>query len=136
MKRLFVAALALAVLVGGPTLAHHSFAMFDPTKVQTLNGTLYSVEWKNPHSWFWIKVKTDKGQEQIWGLEGASPSVFTRQNFTRKDFVIGEKVKVEYNPLRDGRTGGKFLRMTFADGRMVGSLDSAVDRFRKKGLIQ
>ena len=128
-------ALLLLALASSAALAHHSFAMFDSTKVLTMQGTLYNVEWKNPHGWFWVKT-TRGGKEEIWGFEGAGTGAFIRQGFTKKDFIVGEKVKVDYNALKDGRTGGKFLRMTFPDGRQVGSLDSAVDRFRKEGYIK
>lgn len=135
MKHWIYKTAMLFAVVMQPALAHHSFAMFDRTKVGVLEGTLYTVEWVNPHGWFWISTVTSAGKEEVWGFEGASPSSFSREGFTKKDFVVGTKVKIEYNPLKDGRTGGKFLRMTFPDGRTVGSLESAIDRYRKDGLI-
>lgn len=128
----------VAGLVGVTTAAsaHHSFAMFDSQKVVTLQGTLYTVEWKNPHGWFWISVPNAKGGSDTWGLEGAGPAEFVRQGFSKKDFVVGTKVTVELHPLRDGRTGGQFLRMTFADGRQVGSLKTIEDVFKEKGYVK
>lgn len=132
----FVGALSLCALWESLAYAHHSFAMFDDRKLVTLHGTLYSVEWKNPHGWFWIQVPDGKGGNAIWGLEGAGPAAFTRQGFTKQDFVVGSKVAVDLHPLKDGRTGGQFLRMTFPDGRVVGDLKTAVDNFRDKGYVQ
>ena len=134
LARITILASAIS-LIGSAALAHHSFAMFDNTVVRTMNGALYNVEWKNPHSWIWVKT-LNNGKEEVWGFEGAGTGEFIRKGFSKKDFVVGEKVKVEFNPLKDGRTGGKFLRMTFPDGRVVGSLESATHRFRKEGYIK
>lgn len=116
--------------------AHHSFAMFDGDKLATIEGTIYSVEWKNPHAWIWIAVPNEKGATDVWGLEGTSPAEFARKGFTKKDFIAGGKVVVDLHPLKDGRAGGQFLRMTFADGRQVGSLDTAVDVYKQKGYVK
>jgi Family of unknown function (DUF6152) len=118
------------------TQAHHSFAMFDGDKMLTLQGTIYSVEWKNPHAWIWVAVMNDKGTTDVWGLEGTSPAEFARKGFTKKDFLSGDKVTVDLHPLKDGRPGGQFLRMTFADGREVGSLKTAVDEYKEKGYVK
>src|SRR3979411_1622554 len=34
-----------------PALAHHSFAMFDQNKLNTMTGTVKQFEWQNPHAW-------------------------------------------------------------------------------------
>ncbi|MGC3980436.1 MAG: DUF6152 family protein [Steroidobacteraceae bacterium] len=116
--------------------AHHSFAMFDGDKLTKIEGTIYSVEWKNPHAWIWIAVPNAKGGTDVWGLEGTSPGQFAQQGFTKKDFTKGDKVVVELHPLKDGRNGGQFLRMTFGDGRQVGSLETSVDIFKQKGYVK
>ena len=41
--------LALA-LVAAPARAHHSFAMFDSSKVWTWEGTVVEFQWRQPHS--------------------------------------------------------------------------------------
>lgn len=136
MKSRRISVLPLLLTMAVPAGAHHSFAMFDKQKVVTIDGTLYAVEWKNPHGWFWIKVRAPNGQIQTWGLEGASPSVFGREGIRKSDFRMGEKVKVDLHPLRNNQTGGQFLRLTFPDGRQVGKLTGASDEFRKKGYIR
>ena len=44
-------AAAMLALIAGPALAHHSFSMFDRSKTVTLNGTVESLDWVNPHAW-------------------------------------------------------------------------------------
>ena len=65
----FVAGLGL--LASTPTVAHHSFAAeFDGNKPFRLEGTLTKIEWTNPHSYFYIDVKDDKGNVVNWACEG------------------------------------------------------------------
>jgi len=122
--------------ISAQSQAHHSFAMFDGDKLVTLKGTIYSVEWKNPHAWIWVEVTDENGEKQIWGLEGTSPGQFSQQGFTKQDFLAKDEVTVDIHPLKDGRTGGQFLRMTFPDGRQVGSLKTAVDDYKEKGYVE
>lgn len=120
----------------GLAQAHHSFAMFDGGKLATLEGTIYAVELKSPHSWFWLAIPNDKGGTDIWGLEMASAGGMVRIGMTKKDLVVGSKVTVDIHPLKDGRPGGQFLRVTFPDGRQFGSLETAVDTLKNKGYVQ
>lgn len=102
-----------------PLSAHHSYAMFDKEKTSVIKGTLYAVEWKNPHSWIWVAVKNNKGGTDIWGLEGTSPASMTRLGFTKSSLVVGTAVTVTLNPLKDGRMGGGLVELKFADGRVA-----------------
>ena len=53
---------AAALLATVPAQAHHSFAAeFDGSRSIRLAGTITRIEWTNPHSYFFIDVKDDKG---------------------------------------------------------------------------
>lgn len=114
-----IVAFSLNLAVASSAFAHHSYAMFDRTKTATIKGTLYAVEWKNPHSWLWIAVKNEKGGNDTWGFEGTSPASMTRLGFNKKNLVVGTPVNVTYNPLKDGRNGGNLVELKFADGRVT-----------------
>jgi hypothetical protein len=113
---------ALSVLAAGlppGAVAHHSFATFDNTKTVTLVGTVKTFEWTNPHTWIWLVVTDAKGVDQVWGIEGAAPGELTRHGWTRHSINPGDKITLDIHPLRDGRAGGSYSRVTFADGHSL-----------------
>ena len=97
--------------------AHHSYAMFDQGKVLTVQGTIARVEWVDPHVWVWAYVRNDKGEYDLYGFETGSISALARQGWTTTTLKVGDKVSIEFNPLRDGRKGGYFRSATFGDGK-------------------
>ena len=111
-----MAMLFTAIFLAGTLQAHHSYALFDKTVTQTIAGTLYAVEWKNPHSWIWISVVNDAGEKELWGLEGGSPAALLELGYTKNNLVVGTPVTATLYPLKDGRTGGALVELKFADG--------------------
>jgi hypothetical protein len=122
MKRVHVklclaAAFLAAVLAGAqPAAAHHSFAMFEPTKTLTFKGTVKTFQWTNPHVIVWVLVQPDDGgPAQEWSLETTSPGVLTRNGWTRQSLKAGDRVSVVFSPLRDGSHGGGLNSVTLLD---------------------
>ena len=102
-----------------PALAHHSYAMFDLNTRATLSGTIAKVEWSNPHVFVWVYVPNAKGAHDLYGLEAGAVSLLTRYGWTKSSVKAGEKVTVEYFPLKDKRPGGAFIKLTHADGTVT-----------------
>jgi hypothetical protein len=99
-----------------PALAHHSFATYDPTKTLTLKGTVKTFQWTNPHVVIWFVVQPEGGGEpQEWSVETNSPGVLTRAGWTRHSINPGDRVSIEYHPLRDGSHGGGLSSVTLLD---------------------
>jgi hypothetical protein len=118
MKRalLMLAALAALAAASAPVWAHHSFAMFEPTKTLTFKGTVKTFQWTNPHVIVWVLVQPDGGgAAQEWSLETTSPGVLTRAGWTRQSLKAGDKVSVVLSPLRDGSHGGSLNSVTLLD---------------------
>ena len=91
------------LLAALPTFAHHSFAaQFDAKKPLKMTGTVTSVEWQNPHSWFYIDVKDEGGAVTNWGWELASPNLLLRNGWTRTTLEVGDVVTVEGFHAHDG----------------------------------
>jgi hypothetical protein len=107
MRRSFaMVAIVCAVLVlPRTTRAHHSFAAeFDVDKPIKATGIVTQVEWKNPHTWFFIDVKDETGKVTNWGFEMGSPNALMRAGWTRNSMKIGDSVTVEGARTRDGST--------------------------------
>jgi hypothetical protein len=114
----FSAGVILAAAMGAapPAGAHHSFAMYEPTKTLTFKGTIKSFQWTNPHVVVWILVKPEGGgTAQEWSLETTSPGVLTRNGWTRQSLKTGDRVSVTLSPLRDGSHGGSLNSVTLLD---------------------
>ena len=93
--------------------AHHSHAMFDQTKVVTLEGVVKQFKFSNPHTWLFVTVTDKDGKAVDWVLEGQSVGSLMRMGWTEYSIKAGDKIRVEINPLRSGERGGSF------DGRRI-----------------
>ena len=108
-----------AVLLAGPALAHHSFAMFDQTKTFTVQGTVKEFLFVNPHSWLQVVATDAAGKTTEWSFEMAAVGALTRDGFTAKKVAVGDKVTVTAHPLRDGSPGGQFLAVVLPSGERL-----------------
>jgi hypothetical protein len=108
------------VLAASPALAHHSFAMFDQRKIMTLTGTVHEFQWTNPHAFIELDV-ANGSRVQRWSIELNSPNNLTRQGWRRASLKSGEKISVRLAPLRNGNSGGLFLDLKKADGKVLDS---------------
>ncbi len=109
-----------ALLAAIPAYAHHSFAAeFDGSRSMRLVGTITKIEWSNPHSYFFIDVKNDKGAVVNWGCEGAGPGALTRRGWKKGDVKLGDTLIVDGYPAKDGSHLIDARRVTLPDGRIV-----------------
>jgi hypothetical protein len=116
MKQCLGAMVLAASVVSWPAHAHHSFAVYDVTKTVVLKGSVKTFQWSNPHCVIWVMVQPeDGGEPQEWSIETTSPGVLTRFGWTRTSIKPGDRVSVEYNPLRDGAHGGRLDTVTLLD---------------------
>jgi hypothetical protein len=113
--------LPLAVLLF-PVLAvaHHSFEMFDVDKTVVLTGTVKEWQWTNPHTWIQLNVEHD-GVVTEWSLEGSSITQLGRQGWKKNMLNPGDAVSISVHPLRNGKPGGQWLKVTAANGTTIGS---------------
>ena len=119
--KLSIAAVGLGMLLASvPAIAHHSFAAeFDAAKPIKLTGSVTKVEWMNPHTYFYIDVKDEKGQTTNWGLEMGSPNGLMRQGWTRNSMKIGDTVTVEGSAAKDGSNIGNARSVTLSNGQRL-----------------
>ena len=121
MKLRTLIVVGVAALGAGQAAAHHSFAMFDPEKLLTQTGTVKEFEWTNPHVWLHIMVPDAAGKNWEYSFEMQAVPQAMSGGWRADTVKPGDKVSIEYHPLRDGSRGGELVAATLPDGRRLGS---------------
>jgi Family of unknown function (DUF6152) len=116
--------LAACLMLGfaGMAAAHHSNAAYDLDHPQTVEGTVKTVNWTNPHITFVIEADTKNGEKNgeaasSWVFEVSSPGVLTRSGWTKRSLQPGDHAVFYYAPLRDGTPGGFLMKVTLPSGQ-------------------
>ena len=103
-----------------PALAHHSFAMFDREKVANMSGTVKEYEWTNPHVWIHLTAPDAQGTPREWSFEMQSVQQDAAAGWRPDSVKPGDKVSIEYHPLKDGSRGGQLMSAVLANGQHLG----------------
>ena len=116
--RMAFLAVTLMLGFGGIAAAHHSNAAYDLDHPQTMQGTVKTVNWTNPHITFVIEADARNGEAATsWVFEVSSPGVLTRSGWTKRSLQPGDHAVFYYAPLRDGTTGGFLMKVTLPSGQ-------------------
>jgi hypothetical protein len=103
---------------GGIAAAHHSNAAYDVDHPQTMEGTVKTVNWTNPHISFVVEKDVESGEPaSTWVFEVSSPGVLTRSGWTKRSLQPGDHAVFRYAPLRDGSPGGYLQKVTLPSGQ-------------------
>jgi len=96
--------IASVMLGAGSVMAHHSFAMFDRSNEQVLEGSVVRWAFNSPHIALYLETKDGT----LYSLEGAGPVQLMTIKPAMNGFTFkpGQHVRVVYCPLHDGRSGG------------------------------
>jgi hypothetical protein len=120
MNMRMLTAAALVVCATGPALAHHSFAMFDRDKSVTMSGTVTEFEWTNPHVWIHMSVPASDGKPVVWSFEMQAIQADMAGGWRSDSVKPGDKVSIEFHPLKDGSRGGQLVSAVLANGNKLG----------------
>ncbi|MEA3150726.1 MAG: hypothetical protein QOD56_1665 [Gammaproteobacteria bacterium] len=132
--RIVFLTMGLILGFGGAAAAHHSNAAYDLDHPQTVEGTVKTVNWTNPHITFVVEpdvknaepastststtASTGTGTStSTWVFEVSSPGVLTRSGWTKRSLQPGDHAVFRYAPLRDGNPGGFLLKVTLPSGQ-------------------
>jgi hypothetical protein len=112
----------VSLAAGAPAWAHHSFsAAYDMKQPIEVHGTIDQVLLRNPHSWFMIDVKNDKGEIEHWAFEAGTPSGMIRNGYSPNIIRQGAEVTIKGFRARDASQKRGMLReLTTADGKVFG----------------
>jgi hypothetical protein len=119
MRGTAFATTTLAVLATTSIAAHHSYVMFDRTRLDKVEATVAKVEWKNPHVWVWAYVGNGSGGHDVYGIESGSVQSLARRGWTAESLKVGEKVTIFLFPLKNGQKGGYFVQATLPNGSVL-----------------
>ena len=124
MRKLIMSVGALAtvwLLAAGisQVTAHHSSTMFDHSKTVTIKGTVVELRWVNPHVSLLVKgvVDGEQTEQEDWLMEMTSPGNLVRAGgWSRNAVKAGDRVVVEFSPLRDTSSrGGALKKITLVE---------------------
>ena len=120
-KRVFVS-IALTIIIVGPAWAHHNMsALFDFNQRFTRTGTFTELDWRNPHIYLSVDVKSEEDQVETWFFEGPAASIFRAWDIGKSDFEssLSKTITVEARRARDGSLSGLIRMITLSDGTVV-----------------
>jgi hypothetical protein len=117
---LALAAVVVTLASGSRAVAHHSFAAtFDASKAIRVTGTLAKIEWTNPHIYFYVDVKDDKGAVVRWACESGAPGALSRRGFKRSLLKLGDELIVDGYQAKNGANLMDARRVTLPDGQVL-----------------
>jgi hypothetical protein len=101
LRWLAPAVLALAPLTAAE--AHHSFsAEFDDEKIDTIEGEVTRIWWRNPHVRYEVTAPGESGESTVWELQTNATTGLAAMGWTQDTIKLGDHVTVEGSRARSG----------------------------------
>ena len=100
-----------------PVFAHHSAALYDFTQSVPITGVVKLMTVENPHTKLILLVTDDKGKSREITYEGHSRNNVYRRGWRPNMVKEGDKITINFAPLKAGGDGGYVQSVTLADGR-------------------
>lgn len=106
---------AIALLGAGLAAAHHSFAMYDISKVYVLTGVVTRVDPNPNHLQIFVAplndardkvIRDEAGEPVVWAVEMDGAARAARDGISVNGFPRGTIMSVGVHPLRNGFPGG------------------------------
>lgn len=109
----------LGACLTAPLEAHHSMAGFDRKNPITLEGTVKTFSWQNPHCYIELEVAGKDGGVKTWNIEMTAPGYLVRAGWKKTALQPGDKVSVVAAPLTSGEPGALFVSVTLPSGEKL-----------------
>jgi hypothetical protein len=115
-KPLRLAAVSAAVLTASAASAHHGFGNFDRSREVSLEGTITSIDFVNPHAYVYFEAANPDGTKVAKRCEMRAATVLRRSGWSAEMFKAGEPIKIEGAPDRFDVNSCYVHTVVFADG--------------------
>jgi hypothetical protein len=119
--RFITISVALLIFGAATAMSHHSAAAFDFGKSVEIEGVVQKIDVVNPHMELILRVTDSKGTRNI-EYEGHSRNNVYRSGWRDGVIKVGDKIKVNIAPKRDGSDGGYVRAFVTASGEKVGNV--------------
>ena len=87
--------LALGSLLSTAARAHHAVgAFFDTSVPMTIEGTLTSMRWQNPHVLLTVESDSGGNGPELWHVESGGPTLLRRLGVTAEIAAVGDRVAI------------------------------------------
>jgi len=86
--------------VGAAALAHHGSAPFDTTRTVTIEGTITRFDYRNPHSFLYVRTTDAAGRAVDVTVETVGSSL-RAWGFNADSLAAGERIILVMNPSRE-----------------------------------
>ncbi len=112
--------LLLALLLSGVAAAHHAVTVaFDTENLQSIEGVVTDVFWRNPHIVLTIERTLENGEVQTWQAESGSTNSLQRVGIGPDIVSVGDRVSLFGALSRRGLNSMAAYTMTLGDGTEV-----------------
>ena len=110
-----ISGVVAALLLGGGAGAHHSFAMYDTSKVYVFTGVVTRVDPNPNHLQVFVApldaarekvIRDEAGEPVVWAIEMDGAARAARDGISVNGFPRGTIMSVGVHPLRNGFPGG------------------------------
>ena len=112
-------AVAAALMIPGPALAHHSMSMYDRSHDTTFRATIIQFDWVNPHSQITFTVADERGNVVKWVAEGPGPNRLANHGWIKDSLKPGDEVTIVGNCNRNGSPTMRFEKVILANGQQL-----------------
>jgi Family of unknown function (DUF6152) len=109
----------LSLLGAGPSLAHHSVALYDTEHLTTVKGTVTRIEWTSPHVFVYFAAAEPSGATTEWSMELDPPVLLRRYGWSKDTVKVGDPISCTGAPARSGAKAMRGAIVELADGTQL-----------------
>ena len=129
-----IGAVWLALIVSVDAIAHHAFTGYDTDNLQSIDGVVTEVFWRNPHVELMIERILEDGRKETWEAEGGALNSLQRAGVGRKLVAVGDRIVLRLE-LWDGVRTIHLAEDAPAEGQPASPFGYSTGRWENNALI-